>query len=249
MGITEKVDPAIWVTRVALDDYDVRGALILGHDRAVVWDTLSHPRDMRPYLPLIANRELVVVYSHADWDHIWGTAGLGPASTRVVAHELCRQRFDTDVPVALTAKQLEAPGAWDDVVLVAPTETFGDELLLDLGGLTLLLRHLPGHTSDCIVGFVPERGILLAGDTVETPCPVVPVDSPLPVWIAELGRWAGDERVRHVIPAHGPMGDRTIVAQNIEYLEAIRTGCATEPAGTLTTFYRDTHRQNVRWEG
>jgi glyoxylase-like metal-dependent hydrolase (beta-lactamase superfamily II) len=248
VGITEKVDRAIWVTRVALADFDVRGALILGDDRAVVWDTLSHPRDMRPYRPLIANRELVVVYSHADWDHIWGTAGLDCPS-RIVAHELCRERFDTDVPGRLAAKQLEAPGAWDDVVLVAPTETFADELSLDLGGLTLVLRHLPGHTPDCIVGFVPECGILLAGDTVETPCPVVPADSPLPDWIAELDRWAGDERVRQVIPAHGPMSGRTIVAKNIEYLEAIRTGCAAEPVGPLTAFYRDTHRQNVRWQG
>ncbi len=249
MGITEKVDPAIWVTRVALDDYDVRGALILGKDIAVVWDTLSHPRDMRPFLPLIANRELVIVYSHADWDHIWGTAGLGSASTRIVAHELCRRRFDADVPVTLDretagiTRRLGRRGARRRRRRRSRTSWS-----LDLGGMTLLLRHLPGHTPDSIVGFIPERGILLAGDTVETPCPVVPADSPLQDWIAELGRWAG-RRTR----APGDTGARRhgrteIVQQNVEYLEAIRTGSPREPAVTLTAFYRDTHLQNVRWQ-
>lgn len=46
-----------------------------GRRRALVWDTLSHPRDMAGWLPLISPLELVIVYSHADWDHIWGTAG------------------------------------------------------------------------------------------------------------------------------------------------------------------------------
>jgi glyoxylase-like metal-dependent hydrolase (beta-lactamase superfamily II) len=248
LSTTEALETGIWLTRVTLDDYDVRGALILGDQRAVVWDTLSRPRDMRPFLPLIGNRELVIVYSHADWDHIWGTGGLDTDGVQIVAHEICRQRFDTDVPVTLSEKQAAQPAAWSDVVLVPPTETFGYEWSLDLGGMTLLLRHLPGHTADCIVGLIPERGVLLAGDTVETPCPVVPADSPLPDWIAELRRWADDGRVRRVIPAHGALGGREILQQNADYLEGIRTGSPIEPVGPLTGFYRDTHQQNMRWQ-
>jgi glyoxylase-like metal-dependent hydrolase (beta-lactamase superfamily II) len=249
MATTGAIEDAVWLTRVTLDDYDVRGALILGDERAVVWDTLSRPRDMRPFLPLIGDRELVIVYSHADWDHIWGTAGLDYAGVRIVGHERCLRRFDEDVPRVLADKQRSEPGKWDDVVLVPPTETFADEWSLDLGGLTLTLAHLPGHTPDCIVGLIPERGILLAGDTVETPCPVVPVDSPLSDWIAELRRWAGDERVRRVVPAHGAIGGREIVQRNAEYLEGIRIGRPIEPSGALTGFYRETHRKNVGWHG
>ena len=76
------------------------------------------------------------------------------------------------------------PGRWDSVVLVPPTEAFDEERSIQVGGLTLQLHHLPGHTPDCIVGFIPERGVLLAGDAVETPCPVVPPDSALDEWIA-----------------------------------------------------------------
>ena len=249
MGTTEQIERNIWLTRVRLDDYDVRGALVVGSERAVVWDTLSRPRDMRPYLPFVGDRELVVVYSHADWDHIWGTAGLACAGVRIVAHDICRERFDSDVPTVLAEKQQAQPGAWADVELIPPTETFARELSIDLGGLTLTLSHLPGHTRDCIVGFIPERGILLAGDTVETPCPVVPADSPLGGWIAGLRRWADDGRVRRVVPAHGPIGGSEILQQNVSYLEAIESGRPVVPPGTLTPFYQDTHRQNVLWRG
>lgn len=245
----ELLDDGIWLTRVPLDEYDVRGALLVGHRRAAVWDTLSRPRDMLPWLPLIGNRELVVVYSHADWDHIWGTAGLPEARGGVFAHARARDRFATDVPATLAREQTAQPGGWDDVVLVPPTEVFDAECSIDLGGLTLTLHHLPGHTVDCIVGFIPERGVLLAGDTVETPCPVVPADSPLDVWIAELRRWAGDERVRTVVPAHGVIGGCEILRRNVEYLDALRSGHPIEPTGPLTPFYLETHATNLRWRG
>ena len=245
MAFTETIERNIWSTRVALGEYDVRGALVLGDRTALVWDTLARPRDMRTYLPFIGSRELVIVYSHADWDHIWGTAGLPHAGVRIIAHDRGRERFDTDVPVTLAEKLRDEPGRWDDVTLVPPTETFSGELSVDLGGVTVVLSHLPGHTRDCIVGFVPERGLLLAGDTVETPCPVVPADAPLEEWIAALRRWEADERVRSVIPAHGPIGGREILTRNVAYLEALRSGQPIEPSGALTPFYRETHAKNV----
>lgn len=241
------VDAGIWITSVTLDDYDVRGVLLVGKTGAVVWDTLSHPRDMAPWLPLIADRELTIVYSHADWDHIWGTAGLPSARARIIAHALATDRFQTDVPATLAGMRAAQPGKWDDVVLIPPTENFDRELRIDLGATQLTLHHLPGHTLDCIVGFVPEHGVLLAGDTAETPCPVVPPDSPLTAWIAALRQWADDERVVTVIPAHGAIGGREILRQNAAYLEGILTGRPIQPDGTMTEFYRKTHESNVRW--
>jgi glyoxylase-like metal-dependent hydrolase (beta-lactamase superfamily II) len=247
MGVSEALQQDIWLTRVVLDEYDVRGALLLGDRQAIVWDTLSRPRDMRAYVPFLAGRELVIVYSHADWDHIWGTAGLAYGTARVVAHRSTRERFETDVPGVLAGKRAAEPDRWHDVVLVPPTEVFDDGLSIPLGGMTLQLHHLPGHTADCIVGFVPERGVLLAGDTVETPFPVVPAGSALGDWIGRLRDWADQPQLRTVVPAHGPVGGRELLLQNIAYLEAIANGAPLEPRGPLTDFYRATHQQNIRW--
>ncbi len=88
---------------------------------------------------------------------------------------------------------------------------------------------------------MPERGLLLAGDTAETPFPVVPADSPLAAWISELERWASDDRVRRVVPAHGRIGGREILLENAAYLEGILRGQPVEPQGEVTPFYRATH--------
>lgn len=234
--------PGLWLTERAFPEegFTVRGAVIVGRERAVVWDSLSHPHDMQPVLPLIGTRPLTVVYSHADWDHAWGTAGL--PFEEVIAHAACQERFATDVPVTLREKQTEQPGEWDEVVLIPPTLVFSDTLTLDLGGVTLELHHLPGHTPDCIVGLLPEWGILLAGDTVETPLPVLAADSPVARWIAGLATWVNDLRINQVIPAHGMIGGRELIQQTMIYLRDLPN--STVPAN-LSAFYSETHAANV----
>jgi glyoxylase-like metal-dependent hydrolase (beta-lactamase superfamily II) len=238
----------VFATQVALGEYDVRGVLLVGDTRALVWDTLSHPRDMARWLPLVGSRDLVVVYSHADWDHIWGTAGLPLGRAAVVTgHRECQARFTADVPHTLRERQQAEPGAWDDVVLIAPDTVFDLDMTVELGSMTLELHHLPGHTIDTIVGFVPEQGLLLMGDAAETPFPVVPVDSALDAWIDGLERWERAPGVRTVAPAHGPIGGTDILQRNLRYLRALRDGRPLPVAEPLTEFYRKTHETNLRW--
>ena len=233
------------LTELQLHDFDVRGAVLIGSKRAIVWDTLSHPRDMAAVAALVADHEHAVVYSHADWDHCWGTAGL-PKRQTVIAHSHCRRRFESECAATLREKQAAEPGAWEEVELIPPTRVLQESLSLDLGGCILELYHLPGHTSDCLVGFIPEWGILLAGDTVETPLPVVNAESPLPQWIAGLQRWVDDARVQTVIPAHGVIGGREIIQTNLSYLHSLLAGSAGDAAPDWPAFYRDTHRENLR---
>jgi len=242
-------DSPVWFTDVTLDDYTVRGVLIVGTERAFVWDTLSHPRDMGEYAPLIGGRQLVIAYSHADWDHIWGTAGLPHEGAVILGHRSCLARFGADVPATLRDKRAAEPDAWDGVRLVAPNSVFDTETSFDLGGATVVLRHLPGHTPDSVVAYVAAYGLLLMGDAAETPFPVVPVGSPLREWITGLRRWESEAAVRTVVPAHGAAGGREILRSNILYLEGLRDGHPVDAAGPLTNFYRDTHRANLRARG
>jgi len=246
MSTTRSLESRIWFTEVALGEYDVRGVLVVGDERALVWDTLSHPRDMSRYPPLIGDRELVIAYSHADWDHIWGTAGLPHQGAVVLGHRSCLTRCVGDVPVTLREKQAAEPVAWDDVRIVAPNRVFDGETSVELGSMTVTLHHLPGHTRDSIVAFIPERGLLLMGDAAETPFPVVPEGSPLAKWIAGLQRWEGDARVRTVVPAHGAIGGREILRRNILYLQGLRDGNPVEATDPLSDFYRHTHESNLR---
>lgn len=238
--------PGIFLTELRLPDFDVRGAVIIGSKRAVIWDSLSHPRDMLP-LKDILTEKWSLIYSHADWDHVWGTVGLPYHDKTIIGHANCLARFSEDVPLELQAKKIAQPDKWDEVVLIPPTITFDRDLTLDLGGLTLSLHHLPGHTEDCIVGFIHELGILLAGDTIETPFPIVNFEGLIDEWIAGLQNWESDARVQHVIPSHGIIGGRELIRRNISYLENLKNGSTIELSDDLDDFYRQTHQDNLRY--
>jgi len=235
--------PGLWLVDVSLGDFDVRGAVAVGATGTLVWDTLSHPADMGRVVPLVYGR-LTVAYSHADWDHVWGTGGLSGV-TDVVAHAACGARFADDVPQTLIAMRRTQPGQWDEVELVAPTIAFRDTLALDLGGVTVRLHHLPGHTPDSIVAFIPEWQTLLAGDAAELPLPTVQDMEGVPAWLAGLEAWARDARVGVVVPGHGPIGGREVLTGTAEYLRGLLAGRAATP-GNLSPFYRDVHAANVR---
>jgi len=239
--------PGLFLTELQLPDFAVRGAVIIGAQRAIIWDSLSHPRDMQPVENFLAQKNWALIYSHADWDHVWGTAGLPYHAKPIIGHVDCLARFAQEVPVELNEKKKLQPGQWDEVVLIPPTQTFTQEFALELGGLTLTLHHLPGHTRDCIVGFIPEWGILLAGDTVETPLPVINPGSPIEAWIAALQKWSQNDRVQHVIPSHGIMGGRELLQQNIAYLQNLQNGAAINLPEQLDDFYRQTHHSNLRY--
>jgi len=246
MTILQEFRPGLLLTEVQLPDFDVRGAIIIVEQRVVIWDSLSHPRDMQSVRALLNASDCTLIYSHADWDHIWGTAGLLDEGKSIIGHVNCLARFSQEASRELHEKKTAQPGVWDEVILIPPTVTFQKSLSLNLGNLTLNLHHLPGHTSDCIVGFIPEWGVLLAGDTVETPFPVINVDSSIDEWIAALQNWERDERVQHVIPSHGVIGGRELLRQNISYLQNLRNGAPITLPEKLDDFYRETHQNNLR---
>jgi glyoxylase-like metal-dependent hydrolase (beta-lactamase superfamily II)/GNAT superfamily N-acetyltransferase len=241
--------PGLWLTELSLDEFDVRGSLIVGEQRVLIWDTLSHPRDMTVVCEFLAreglaDRQLLVVYSHADWDHVWGTGGL-PAGIPVIAQAACAKRFAGDVPDYLAEARCSAPGRWDDVELIPPTITFDQKLTVELGGVKVELSHLPGHTEDCLVAFVPEWGVFLGGDTIETPFPLL--DGPLSVqlWIDRLSEWAGRTDVETVIPCHGEIGGRGLIERNIAYLSGLLDGCTQATPGGDDSFYEASHIENM----
>jgi glyoxylase-like metal-dependent hydrolase (beta-lactamase superfamily II) len=219
-----EVAPGIWSAEVALPGFEVRSVALVGNDRMLVFDTLLHASDMYQFAELAQGREVVTVYSHADWDHIWGTAGLPDRGGEVVAHVTCAERFGSDVPATLAEKRAAEPGTWDDVELIAPTVVFEESLVIDLEPWTVELHHLPGHTRDSIVAWVPAAGILLGGDAVEDPWPLAEGQLPIEQWSSGLRRWAGEPCLHTVLASHGAVAGPEILLRNAEYLDALVEG-------------------------
>ena len=65
-------------------------------------------------------------------------------------------------------------------------------------------------------------------------------------WIENLARWEEDERVKTVIPAHGLIGGREILLNNMMYLKSLLDGSKMEVPYPVDAFYQETHQSNLR---
>jgi glyoxylase-like metal-dependent hydrolase (beta-lactamase superfamily II) len=148
---------------------------------AVLIDTLINRSNATAMLATIEEkldhgRQLLVINTHADWDHCWGNmafVGENPIlPAPIIAHRLCRERLLGEaVREQLATMQRDEPHLYADVRLQPPTISFTDRLLIDGGDLTFELIHTPGHTPDHVAVWVPEISTLFAGDAIEAPLP------------------------------------------------------------------------------
>ena len=243
MTTVERLSKHVYLFDQKTSTMRVRGAAVLGENKAVIFDTLVLAQELTEVRELCGDRDVIIVYSHADWDHIWGTQAFDYCE--VIGHEACAARFANpdDAPATLKAYQ-EQDAIYKDINLIAPTKTFEQKMTLELGGLTVELSYLPGHSLDGVVAFIPEDGVLLAGDAVETALPVINDDSPLTQWTTLLENWAADERVKTVVPSHGEIQGRELLGYNAAYLKAVQAGQPFDVPYDMDDFYTETHRRN-----
>jgi glyoxylase-like metal-dependent hydrolase (beta-lactamase superfamily II) len=238
--------PALWLVERPLDaEMGVCAAIVFGAICSVVVDTLICPEDMVPVRDLLMERGLpvIVINTHADWDHTWGNSAF--PDVPIIAHRLCRAAMLTEGVATLAQKRGEEPERFGNVEIVPPTVTFSEFMDIDLGGLTLSMHALPGHTADEIVVHLPEIGVLLAGDAAEWPIPTT-ATGPLRPWAEALRAWAARDDVQTVIPSHGPVSDPQLLLDNATYLDALLTSpeMPWEPPAGME-FYREAHLQNA----
>lgn len=196
----------------------VNGAILEGRDFFVVWDTASFPKDISGMESLFGGKPAVAVYSHADWDHCWGTCGY--EFNHVIAHTSAVQRFNNELPATLRHFRNDHPNDWRGLKLVPPDFTFDEAMTIAMGDFSLKLYHFRGHTADSIIGFIPEKGVLLGGDSVES-IPVINDPEDVPRWISNLEKWMDRKDVFHVLPGHGRLSDVSIFSENYHYLQSL----------------------------
>jgi glyoxylase-like metal-dependent hydrolase (beta-lactamase superfamily II) len=175
---------------------------------------------------LAAGRQLLVINTHADWDHAWGNAAfVGPTArypAPVIGHRLCRQRLlSQEAQVTLAQKQTEEPQLYSAVQLTPPTWTFSGSLIIDGGDLSFELLPTPGHTPDHIAILVPEIGTIFAGDAAEAPLPFVGLPDELPQLRASLRRMLALQPAT-VLYCHAPGSHSPgVIHANIAYFDQI----------------------------
>lgn len=242
----EKLNNVLYLTRAKFmpgEDWVVNGAIINGSETSVVWDTLSKPSDLYFIDSIIPEgNRVVAVYSHADWDHCWGTDGY--PFDAILAHQSANDRFSNELPSILKRMNKKHGDVFGSVTLVPPDFIFDFPVKLDLGDRTLELIPFPSHTVDSIIGFIPEDGILLIGDAAEH-IPEINEARLVPEWIAGLRRWAKDPRLKLVIPGHGEPSGAEFLTATADYLNTLMEG-KTISVTKEASQDRATHRANVK---
>lgn len=190
--------------------------------------------------PHLTNRQLLIINTHADWDHAWGNQLFNGPSARypapIIAHEQCAARLgDSDTQATLQALRDKHPAIFNEVAITAPTLTFNNQLVINGGDLTLHLFPTPGHTPDHIAIHIPEISTLFAGDAAEQPFPIVHNSSDLPTLRASLAKMAA-LNAQNVLYCHAPpiIGPR-LLQDNIAYYNALESACRTAIARNLDT--------------
>ena len=201
--------------------------LIVGSHHALLFDTGYGYGDLRSLIRTITDLPLYVVNSHGHVDHACGNAQFGGAFIHPADVSLCLEHngpqmrkaelevavvppdFDLDAHLALGPGELTPVGEGD---------TF------DLGGVTLEVVHLPGHTAGSIGLWCPERELLYVGDAMN--CFVwlfLPESQSLDTYTSSL-RKAEALPFTHMVQSHEPdpvprdkLADYLDLAEHLDY--------------------------------
>ena len=137
--------------------------LILGRERALLFDSGTATRDIRPVVAALTGLPVTVLPSHLHFDHLAGIA----AYPSVAMIDLPETRADVADGV-FTPRRYEYLGMVDHLrpPSVRVTQWIAPDGLIDLGGRQLTLLHTPGHTPNSVSLFDAARRQLFAGDFI-----------------------------------------------------------------------------------
>lgn len=242
----------------------VRAYLIKTERFLLVYDTLLGPKSggflRREALDFAEERPLMVVNSHADWDHYFGNM-LFPEP--ILGSLAMIKRVTGGVGAQeLSQKQAEHPDSYAGVTLCPPSIGVPSNATLWGGDLTIELLLTRGHRPDHLALHIPEISTLLPGDCVEDPIPLVDEDSePSSRTIRELSdslQLFLDLKPEWVLANHAaPQRGVERVESNLNYLQKLR-GLARSvtnqdalkaefpPDPAWASFYQSAHLKHLR---
>lgn len=161
----------------------------------------------------------------------------------IIAHEDAVTEIEQHVALDIARLEDTLKERIEGTQVVPVDKTFEDKMTLDLGGLTAELLYLgPAHSSGDISVFIPERGVVIAGDIAfhERMLPVFP-DTDTAKWLVTWRQaFAPLAQGKKIIPGHGAPTDFAQVDEFTRgYLEYLRGEVAKilEQGGSLADAY------------
>lgn len=149
------LDECTWLIEEEAD-CNVYMYLLAGKERAVLLDTGYGTIPLDTIIPSLTNLPVTVLCTHGHFDHIGGNGYF----SRIMMHKSDRELYHQHrLEIRKIAPNAIAPESAIEL------EWFEYPFVLDLGGRTLEVFPVPGHTKGCVAVLDVERRQLFTGDT------------------------------------------------------------------------------------
>jgi cyclase len=188
-----------WVDDGALS-LGIASYAIVSGKQALVYDThisLYHAQYIRETLAQRGVTDFTVVLSHWHLDHVAGTEVF--ADCPIIANRKTFLHLRDNKESIENGSQSGPPSISP---LVLPDRMFAGHMTLDIGQLRAELIEANIHSDDATVVWIKQRGVLLAGDTMEDTVTYVGEPASFDSHLADLDRLAALEP-DFILPNHG----------------------------------------------
>ncbi|KAF2686073.1 Metallo-hydrolase/oxidoreductase [Lentithecium fluviatile CBS 122367] len=238
---------------------------IISGTEALLYDagiTPEHAAFMLDHVKSLGATKVIVVYSHFHDDHIAGAVALKDGGLdEIIAHVKTERE--------LKEGKEELGKGIPPIEVVLPTRMYEESLTLQVGSRIVKILNFNIHTKDGTVLFLPEEGLLFAGDTLEDTATYIGDAGNLSTHQEELKRMA-QLPIKKILPAHGSPDriasggyDPSLIDATVRYIQAVDESvpepkawklrleevvAADVEAGNLIFFgeYEEVHRSNVK---
>ncbi|WP_286946054.1 MBL fold metallo-hydrolase [Acetobacterium sp. UBA5834] len=144
--------------------------LVIGRHAALLFDTMSGVGDLRSYLKTLTDLPVIVVLSHAHFDHLGGAFLFDEvylSSQEAINLEIYFDKEIRELVVNNAKKKLPFTHQAVHGLNASSRPDFlelKEGMRFDLGGVRLEAISLPGHTPGSMGLLCKELGVLLSGD-------------------------------------------------------------------------------------
>lgn len=216
-----------------IPDGDVAGVpnvgIVVGARATLVIDTGMGPRNGALVVDaargVSGGSPLRLATTHVHPEHDLGAQAFPPDTVLIRARAQVAEIDDVGMSVAedFRRRSPDFRELLEDAAFRSADIIFDDTLDLDLGGVRVRLRAMgANHTPGDTIAFVPEDGVLFAGDIVMKGAPAFASPrSSLTHWLASLDVLESMD-ARIIVPSHGPIGDREMIGRYRAYLHRVR---------------------------
>jgi glyoxylase-like metal-dependent hydrolase (beta-lactamase superfamily II) len=187
MQTIERIGMRFWyMTPVSETDRPILG-MVVGDERTLMIDAGNSEAHANRFIDMLKEQGVVepsyVVLTHWHWDHIFGLSALD--NTISISSQRTKKEIEKLLPLSWSNEALDQRVAQGteiefcanaikqefpdkrEITITLPVMTFEDEIEIDLGGITCVIKHVGGdHAEDSVVVYVKEEKILFLADSI-----------------------------------------------------------------------------------